>query len=147
MEFVKHHSAEVYDRFAAEMTGEPIAALMESMSIMVNPDNAASEDFFKRHKVAGEEQQIRLMRLFEMERAAHAALTSCGWFFDDFGGPEGRVVLKWAARAVELAAELAPSIENELLTRLRAIQSNRREVGDAATLYISLKAREARGRV
>ena len=47
------------------------------------------------------------MRLFEMERAAQAALTSCAWFFDDFGGPEGRVVLRWAARAVELAAEFA----------------------------------------
>ena len=49
----------------------------------------------------------RLMRLFEMVRAAHAALTSCAWFFDDFGGLEGRIALRWAARAVELAAELA----------------------------------------
>ena len=87
------------------------------------------------------------MRLFEMERAAQAALTSCAWFFDDFGGPEGRVVLRWAARAVELAAEVAPSVETELLERLRAIHSNRREIGDAATLYLSLKTREARGRV
>ena len=74
------------------------------------------------------------MRLFEMERAAQASLTSCAWFFDDFGGPEGRIVLRWAARAVELAAEFAPSIEHELLERLREIHSNRREIGDAATL-------------
>ena len=58
-----------------------------------------------------------------------------------------RVVLRWAARAVELAAELSPSIEPELIERLRPIHSNRREVGDAASLYLSLKAREARGRV
>ena len=82
-----------------------------------------------------------------MERAAQTTLTSCAWFFDDFGGPEGRVALRWAARAVELAAELAPSIESELLERLRRIHSNRREVGDAATLYLSLKTRVARGRV
>ena len=86
------------------------------------------------------------MRLFEMERAAQAALTSCAWFFDDFGGLEGRVVLRWAARAVELAAEFAASVEPELLERLRQIHSNRREIGDAATLYLSLKTREARGR-
>ena len=42
-----------------------------------------------------------------MERAAQASLTSCAWFFDDFGGLEGRVVLRWAARAVEMAAEFA----------------------------------------
>ena len=38
------------------------------------------------------------------------------------------------------------SIEPELLERLRQIRSNRREIGDAATLYLSLKTREARGR-
>jgi len=147
MEFVKHHAAATYDRFAGAIIEDPIAALMESISIIVNADNAVSDDFFRRHKVADEEKQIRLMRLFEMERAGHAALTSCAWFFDDFGGPEGRVALKWAARSVELAAEVAPSIENELLEQLRPINSNRREVGDAATLYLSLKTREARGRV
>ena len=147
MEFVKHHSADVYDRFAAEIAADPLNALMESMSIMANADIAVSDEFFRRHNIADEEKQIRLMRLFEMERAAYAALTSCAWFFDDFGGLEGRIALKWAARAIELAAEVAPSIENELLARLRAIRSNRREVGDAATLYLSLKTREARGRV
>jgi hypothetical protein len=82
-----------------------------------------------------------------MVRAGQSTSTSCAWFFDDFGGPEGRVALRWAARAVELAAEHTPSIESELLTRLREIRSNRHEVGDAATLYLSLKTREARGRV
>ena len=63
------------------------------------------EEFFKRFNVADEHNRERLMRLFEMVRAAQAALTSCAWFFDDFGGLEGRVALRWAARAVELAAE------------------------------------------
>jgi Domain of unknown function (DUF3536)/Glycosyl hydrolase family 57 len=147
MEFVKNHTSSVYDRFAAEMVPNPHSALMESISLLTNTDYGLSEAFFARHKVADEERRIRLMRLFEMERAAQAALTSCAWFFDDFSGPEGRVALKWAARAVELSGELAPSIENELLARLRAIHSNRREIGDAATLYLSLKTREARGRV
>jgi hypothetical protein len=82
-----------------------------------------------------------------MERAAHAGLTSCAWFFDDFGGLEGRVALRWAARAIELAAEWAPSMEPEILQQLRAVHSNRREIGDAATLYLSIKTREARRRV
>lgn len=147
MEFVNNHASSVYDRFAADIVADPNGALMESISLMVNTDYALSEAFFAHHKVTDEDHRIRLMRLFEMEKAAQASLTSCAWFFDDFGGPEGRVVLKWAARAVELAAELAPSIEDELLGRLRAIHSNRREIGDAATLYLSLKTREARGRV
>jgi hypothetical protein len=114
---------------------------------MIDSDPATHEHWFSRLGVKGEASRERLLRLFEMVRAGQATLTSCAWFFDDFGGPEGRVVLRWAARAVELAAEHTPGIESELLTRLREIRSNRHEIGDAATLYLSLKTREARGRV
>ena len=65
------------------------------------------KNFSRATKSADERNRDRLMLLFEMVRAAQASLTSCAWFFDDFGGLEGRVVLRWAARAVELAAEFA----------------------------------------
>jgi alpha-amylase/alpha-mannosidase (GH57 family) len=147
MDFVKAHIDIIYDRFAAELVADPLAALKQSIRLAIDSDPAAQLEFFNRHKVSIEDHRIRLMRLFEMQRAAHAAFTSCAWFFDDFGGLEGRVALRWAARAIEIAAELAPSAESELLERLRAIHSNRREIGDAATLYLSVKTREARGRV
>jgi hypothetical protein len=67
------------------------------MFIDANP-TAAEEAFLARHKVSDENNQGKLLRLLEMERAAQATLTSCAWFFDDFGGPEGRIVLRWAAR-------------------------------------------------
>ncbi len=147
MEFVSNHVEAVYDRFAPGLVKDPIAALSGSMRVLVDSNPAAHEEFFTRFGVSGEVSRERLLRMFEMVRAGQAVLTSCAWFFDDFGGPEGRVVLRWAARAVELAAELAPSVESELLDRMRAIHSNRHEIGDAATLYLSLKTREARGRV
>jgi hypothetical protein len=147
MEFIKNHADAVYDRFATPLVADPIAALMESIRLFIGDNPAAEEQFFARHKVADENRRDQLLRLLEMERAAQATHTSCAWFFDDFGGPEGRIALRWAARTSELAAEFAPDVEHELLDRLRAIHSNRREVGDAATLYLSLKTREARGRV
>src|SRR5271157_1766344 len=146
MEFVRNHADSVYDRFAAPMLQDQIGALKGSMRLAIDPNPAAAESFFRRYHVADEDRREQLMRLFEMERAGDATLVSCAWFFDDFSGPEGRVVLRWAARAVELAAGFAPSIESELLERLRAIKSHRRDIGDAATLYLSLKTREARGR-
>jgi Domain of unknown function (DUF3536)/Glycosyl hydrolase family 57 len=147
MEFIKHHADEVYDRFAPPLVADPATALKEAMRLFVNTNPLAEQEFFKRNRVADENRREQLLRLLEMERAAQATLTSCAWFFDDFGGPEGRIVLRWAARTAELAAEFAPNVEDELLARLRAIHSNRREIGDAATLYLSLKTREARGRV
>jgi hypothetical protein len=147
MEFVMNHAGAVYDRFAPPLVDDARAALCESIRLAVDPNPALHEEFFAHHHVGADANRQRLMRLFEMQRAAQAALTSCAWFFDDFGGPEGRVALRWAARAVEVAAEFSASIESELLERLRQIHSNRREIGDAATLYLSLKTREARGRV
>ena len=147
MDFVNNHVLAVYDRFAPGLVKDPHGALSASIRLMIDENPALHEEFFTRFKVAGEVTRERLMRLFEMVRAGQSTLTSCAWFFDDFGGPEGRVALRWAARAVELAAELAPSVETELLERLREIHSNRHEVGDAATLYLSLKTREARGRI
>ncbi len=147
VEFVKRHVDSLYDKLAAEVLADPLGALKQSIRLAIDPDPATTEEFFKRRALDDETARNRVMTLFEMQRAAHAAFTSCGWFFDDFGGLEGRIVLRWAARAVEMAAWLAPSIEPELIDRLRPIRSNRRETGDAATLYLSLKTREARGRI
>jgi hypothetical protein len=147
MEFVNNHVDAVYDRFAPALVKDHRGAVRASIRLMIDSDPATHEYWFSRFGVTGEVSRERLIRLFEMVRAGQSTLTSCAWFFDDFGGPEGRVALRWAARAVELAAEHSPSIESELLARLREIRSNRHEVGDAATLYLSLKTREARGRV
>ena len=147
MDFVRSHCDTVYDRFAAPLVADPWMVLKEAARLFVDPSAAVQEEFFSRHQAKDDAAREQLLRLFEMERAAQAALTSCAWFFDDFGGPEGRVALRWAARAVELAAELMPSIEPEVLQQLRAVRSNRREIGDAATLYLRIKMREARGSV
>jgi len=146
MEFVKAQVDAVYAREAASLLADPRAALLQSIALALDPAPALAEEFFIRYKVGEEAARARLQALFEMERAAHTAFTSCAWFFDDFAGLEGRIVLRWAARAVELAAFFSPSIEPELLERLRALHSNRRELGDGATLYLSLKAREPRVR-
>ncbi|MGH7913186.1 MAG: DUF3536 domain-containing protein, partial [Candidatus Binataceae bacterium] len=147
MDFVNDHASAVYDRFAPPLVDDAAVALAESIRLAIDANPALHEEFFIHHRVSSAANRESLMCLFEMERAAQAALTSCAWFFDDFGGPEGRVVLRWAARAVEMAAEFSLGVEPELLERLREIRSNRREIGDAATLYLSLKTREARGRV
>jgi hypothetical protein len=147
MDFVRLHCEGVYDRFAAPLVADSWAALKDAASLFVDPSAGVQEEFFARHPVKDEAAREQLLRLFEMIRAAYATLTSCAWFFDDFGGLEGRVALRWAARAIEFAAEFAPSIESEVLQRLHSVRSNRREVGDAAMLYLSIKTREARGRV
>ena len=47
--------------------------------------------------------KVRAHSLLELERALLRMFTSCAWFFDEVAGIETRQVLRYAARAIELA--------------------------------------------
>ena len=79
-----------------------------------------------------------LVRLVDMERNALRSLTSCGWFFDDFAGLEGRQVLRYAARAISLAGSEGPRLEAGFLERLAPAESNDPKVGSARAFYLAL---------
>ena len=75
-------------------------------------------------------------RLLEMERHALRMFTSCGWFFDDIAGIESVIVLRSAARAIELAGPEGPRLEAGLLERLALAPSNDPAVGAGRELYL-----------
>jgi hypothetical protein len=62
--------------------------------------------------------------------------TSCGWFFDDIAGIEALQVLRYAARAIELAGASAARLGAGLLDRLAHAQSNDPAVGNGRDLYM-----------
>ncbi len=114
MQFVKNHADTVYERFARRTGGRPgTARCANPHTFFANPNPAALEEFFAVHKMRDEIARDRLVRLFEMERAAQAALTSCAWFFDDFGGLEGRVALRGRPRGRAGGRARRSSIEHE----------------------------------
>jgi alpha-amylase/alpha-mannosidase (GH57 family) len=81
-------------------------------------------------------------RLLEMERHTLGMFTSCGWFFDDIAGLESVIVLRYAARAIELAGAAGPRLEAGLLERLALAPSNDPAVGTGRELYLErVKAR------
>ena len=73
----------------------------------------------------------------ELERHALRMFTSCGWFFDDIAGIESEIVLRSAARAIELAGAEAPRLEAGLLERLALAPSNDPSVGSGRELYLT----------
>ena len=90
---------------------------------------------------ASAEDRVRLAELLELERNALRMFTSCGWFFDDIGGLESRQVLRYAARAIELAGADAPRLDAGLQDRLAPALSNEARVGTGATIYLQGKPR------
>jgi hypothetical protein len=80
-------------------------------------------------------RRVRAATLLEMERHALGMMTSCGWFFDDVSGIESIQVLRYAARAIDLAGAGGPALEHALVARLNDAVSNVASAGTARELY------------
>ncbi|NOT07668.1 MAG: DUF3536 domain-containing protein [Gemmatimonadales bacterium] len=78
---------------------------------------------------------VRARELLEMERNALRMFTSCGWFFDDIGGLETIVCLRYAARAIELAGADGPRLAAGLRDFLAAARSNDPALGTGADVF------------
>jgi hypothetical protein len=76
--------------------------------------------------------------LLEMERGALRIFTSCAWFFDDIGGLEPIEVLRYAARAIELAGADGPRLEEAFLARLADAKSNDPNLGSGRDIYLTM---------
>jgi hypothetical protein len=76
--------------------------------------------------------------LLEMERGALRIFTSCAWFFDDIGGLEPIEVLRYAARAIELAGPAGERLEAAFLARLADARSNDPALGTGRDVYLTM---------
>jgi hypothetical protein len=82
----------------------------------------------------------RAWMLLELQRNAMAMFTSCGWFFSDISGIETLQILRYAARAAELAEEMQQPLPiDDLLATLDQAQSNNPAVGTGADIFRTLR--------
>ncbi len=101
------------------------------------PPAAGSLDDIGTPSTAGELPDSRdSRRLSELERHRLAMFTSCGWFFDDIARIEPRIVLRHAARALDLIdpAESA-DLETALVATLSEAKANDPADGDGAEIW------------
>jgi hypothetical protein len=81
------------------------------------------------------EERIQTLNLLEMQRFGLLMFTSCGWFFDEISGLETTQILKYACRAIQIAREFGPDLEEPLLDFLKRAPSNKKEYGEGATIW------------
>jgi hypothetical protein len=107
----------IYERDGAELPGGPWA--FRDAAGAIGPVN-------------GDENAARLV---EMERGVLRSLTSCGWFFDDFAGLEGRQVLRYAAHAIALAGRDSGRLKSGFIAKLGHARSNDPSAGTATHVF------------
>ncbi len=94
--------------------------------------------FFDRYGLKNLDGQRRIkgLKLLEMERHALQMYTSCGWFFADLAGLETIIILQHAARAMELAQDIANKDLGEIFWGyLSEAKSNLPEMGDGRQVF------------
>jgi len=144
MDFLRDKLARFYEEKAREFLKDPWAARDDYISVILNrsPENLSS--YFSRNasRELNEGERITAIRLLEMQRHALLMFTSCGWFFDELSGIETVQVIQYAARALQLAAELgAGDIEPEFLSILEQAKSNIPEHQNGRVVYENLSSR------
>ena len=84
----------------------------------------------------GPEEITTALKLLEMQRHGQLMFTSCAWFFDEISGIESLQVLKFAARAIQLAERnFSAHLEKDFLNILEKAPSNDPRFGDGKRLW------------
>jgi len=137
LDWLRDRLADVFEREGGKYLTDPWAAREAYVAVVLERTREAAAAFFASHGRedldAGGRQQA--LQLLEMQRHAMLMYTSCGWFFDDLSGIETVQVIKYAARALQLAERFGERLEDEFVGRLAAAKSNARQWRDGATVY------------
>lgn len=82
------------------------------------------------------DEKVKGMKLLEIQRQALLMYTSCGWFFSEISGIETVQIMKYAARAMQLAAYFTKdNFEKKFLEILSEAKSNISEYGTGKDIY------------
>ena len=137
LEWLAGELATRFEREGTELLGDPWAT-RDAYGAVVS-DRARLDRFLAEHlRHPGDARAVtRARELLELERHALRMFTSCGWFFDDIAGIEAVQVLRYAARAIELAGPDAARLEAGVLERLARAESNDPAAGSGRDVYLS----------
>lgn len=128
----------IYDKHAPEVLRDPWAARNDYIDVVLDRSQEMMYRFLAAHQV-GEldvERRTDALHLLEMQRHSLLMFTSCGWFFEEISRPEGTQILRYAARAIELAGVVSGiDLEPEFVDRLAAAPTNDPGYSDGADLY------------
>lgn len=108
------------------------------IEVVLNRSSENIDRFLKQHVKdnLSDEENVRVLKLLEIQFNTQLMYTSCGWFFDEVSGIESTQVLKYAARVIQLSKEInGNDLENVFLSKLELIPSNVPEIQNGAQLY------------
>ncbi|MHC5850265.1 DUF3536 domain-containing protein [Nostoc sp.] len=141
LNWLRDQLTEVYEEHGRQLFRDPWLARDEYIQVMRDRSASNVNRFLSRHQThkLTAAEQVDALRLLEMQRHALLMFTSCGWFFEEISRPEGTQILRYAARALELAGDVAGvQLEKGFVKRLGLAPSNVDEFKHGAEIYRQL---------
>ena len=139
LDYLRDHFAEIFEREGAKYYNKDVWAVRNQyIDVILDRSYSNIKKFQKEHFKAdlSEEDRIRGMELLEIQRQALLMYTSCGWFFSEISGIETVQIMKYAARAMQLAARFSnEDFEEHFLEILSQAKSNIQEYGTGRDIY------------
>lgn len=141
LDWLRDQLSKVYDEAGKKFFDDPWQARDEYVQVLRDRSSTNVNRFLARHQThkLSSAEKIDALRLLEMQRHALFMYTSCGWFFEELSRPEGVQILRYAARALELAGDVAGTqLERGFVKRLAAAPSNIEFFNTGAEVYRQL---------
>ncbi|NLL37089.1 MAG: DUF3536 domain-containing protein, partial [Fretibacterium sp.] len=138
LDWLRDQLSTLFEAESTSLLRDPWSARDDYIRLILDrtPDNAAR--WTARHSLRkpSPSDRSRILQLMEMQRNALLMYTSCGWFFDDISRIEPVQILRYAARAIELARGLSGvDLEPEFLKLLKKAPGNLPEFEDGERVY------------
>lgn len=138
LDYVRDELIKIYEEFASVYLKDIWAARNDYIDVILDRSKTSVSAFLKKHQKYPLEKQdtIKVLKLLEMQRQAMLMYTSCGWFFAEISGIETTQIMKYAARAMQLASSFSSDdIESGFTKILERAQSNIHGFGSGKDVY------------
>jgi len=135
LDWLRDRLAPLFELEGARYLRDPWAARNDYIAVMLDRSEEEVAAFLKKHarRELSHLEEVKVLRLLEIQRHTLLMYTSCGWFFDEISGIETNQILQYALRAMDYAQDVAAvDLHPEFLRRLAEAPSNKFTDGAAS---------------
>ena len=138
MDWLRDNLSNIYVKQTSAYLKDPWEAREAYIDVILDRSSASVKRFFSHNALRklSPEENVKVLKLLEMQRQSMLMYTSCGWFFDEISGIETTQIMQYAARAIQLARETSDiSLEESFINLLERAPSNIPDLKNGSWIY------------
>lgn len=138
LDYLRDEMSQIFETEGKNYFNDPWEARNAYIDVILDRNEISIKNFFDSQLKPNLESQdkINALKLMEIQRQAMLMYTSCGWFFSEISGIETTQIMKYAARALQLAADFSEKdLETKFTEILSTAKSNIPNFGTGKNIY------------